>query len=287
MDGTARRLPTCRSLGCASNNALGTAPPAAAPYRNSHCFTNAATMGRMKLPRAILFDLDDTILVAFGPAQSQWQRTIGAFADQLGPIEATVIAAAIEAASTELWADPGRHKYWRHRTGAARRQIVATAFAALAATGDPVPPEAVGDALADAYNALHDEELSLFPDAHETLDRLKELGVKLALITNGAAEPQRAKVVRFALEHRFDHIQIEGEHGFGKPEERAYKHAMEVLRVDPHETWMVGDNLEWEIVAPQRLGIYAIWHDGYGVGLPANSPIRPDRIIRRLSELLV
>ena len=35
----------------------------------------------------------------------------------------------------------------------------------------------------------------------------------LALITNGTAEPQRAKVVRFALEHRFDHIQIEGGHG--------------------------------------------------------------------------
>jgi alkanesulfonate monooxygenase SsuD/methylene tetrahydromethanopterin reductase-like flavin-dependent oxidoreductase (luciferase family) len=49
----------------------------------------------------------------------------------------------------------------------------------------------------DTYNALHDEEVSLFPDAHETLDRLKELGIKLALITNGAAEPQRAKVVRF------------------------------------------------------------------------------------------
>jgi putative hydrolase of the HAD superfamily len=60
--------------------------------------------------------------------------------------------------------------------------------------------------LADAYNALHDEELSMFPDAHETLDRLKELGIKRALITNGAAEPQRAKVERFALEHRFDHI---------------------------------------------------------------------------------
>ena len=241
----------------------------------------------MNLPRAILFDLDDTILVAFGPAQSQWQRTIAAFADQLGPIEATIIAAAIEAASTELWADPARHKYWRHRTGAARRRIVATAFAALAAAGHPVPTEAIGDALADAYNALHDEELSLFPDAHETLDRLKELGIKLALITNGAAEPQRAKVVRFALEHRFDHIQIEGEHGFGKPEERAYNHAMEVLGVGTDETWMVGDNLEWEIEAPQRLGIYAIWHDGYGVGLPRNSPIRPDRIIRRLSELLL
>jgi hypothetical protein len=30
-----------------------------------------------------------------------------------------------------------------------------------------------------------------------------------------------------------------------------------------------------------------IWHDGYGVGLSHNSAIRPDRIIRRLSELLL
>jgi putative hydrolase of the HAD superfamily len=241
----------------------------------------------MKLPRGILFDLDDTILMAFGPAQSQWRRTIAAFADRLGPIEAPVIAAAIEAATIELWANPAQHKYWRHRIGDARRRIVASAFATLAAAGHAVPPQAIGDALADAYNALHDEELAMFPDAHKTLDRLKELGVKLALITNGAAQPQRAKVVRFALEHRFDHIQIEGEHGFGKPEERAYKHAMEVLRVDPHETRMVGDNLEWEVVTPQRLGIYAIWHDGYGVGLPSDCPIRPDRIICRLSELLL
>jgi putative hydrolase of the HAD superfamily len=62
---------------------------------------------------------------------------------------------------------------------------------------------------------------------------------------------------------------------------------METLGVGPHETWMVGDNLEWEIVAPQRLGIYAIWHDAYSVGLPRNSPIRPDRIMRRVSELLL
>ena len=61
---------------------------------------------------------------------------------------------------------------------------------------------------------------------------------------------------------------------------------MEALGVTARETWMVGDNLEWEVTAPQRLGIYAIWHDGYGVGLPPDSPVRPNRIIRRLSELL-
>ncbi len=109
----------------------------------------------------------------------------------------------------------------------------------------------------------------VFPGAHEAIDALKAYGVKLALVTNGAAGPQRAKVERFALTHRFDHIQIEGEHGFGKPDERAYLHAMQALGVTAAETWMIGDNLEWEVEAPQRLGIYAIWIDAHGEGLPA------------------
>ncbi len=52
------------------------------------------------------------------------------------------------------------------------------------------------------------------------------------------------------------------------------------------ETWMIGDNLEWEVEAPQRLGIYAIWMDVHGEGLPAGSTVKPDRIIRSLTELL-
>jgi putative hydrolase of the HAD superfamily len=240
----------------------------------------------MMLPRAILFDLDDTLLVAFGPAQSQWRRVIGDFAGEFGPLDPAMVIAAIRDSSEELWADPARHKHWRHRIGEARRRIVADAFAALAASGHRVPAAAIGDRIADCYNDLHDSELCMFPGAHETLDGLRRLGVRLALLTNGAAEPQRAKVVRFALEERFDHVQIEGEHGFGKPEERAYAHAMAVLGVTARETWMVGDNLEWEVTAPQRLGIHAIWHDGYGTGLPPGSAVRPDRIIRSLTELL-
>jgi putative hydrolase of the HAD superfamily len=240
-----------------------------------------------QLPTAILLDLDDTILSAFGQAEGQWQRVIASFIEHLAPHPPDDVIAAIQAYSKHLWADQARHKHWRHRIGEARRHIVQTAFAELCGkTGRPVPPGEICDALADRFNELHEAELRMFPGAHETLDRLKELGVKLALVTNGAAAPQRRKVVRFALEHRFDHIQIEGEHGFGKPEEQAYRHAMAALGVKAEETWMVGDNLEWEVVAPQRLGIFAIWYDGYGVGLPPDSPVRPDRIIRSLPELL-
>jgi len=240
-----------------------------------------------KLPTAILFDLDDTILAAFGQAAEQWERVVAAFADRLEPHPPEDVIAAIQAYSRHLWADQARHKDWRHRIGEARRHIVATALCDLAATGGAAsPPLELCHEIADRFQEIHEAELRMFPGAHETLDRLKELGVKLALVTNGAAEPQRAKVVRFALEHRFDHIQIEGEHGFGKPEEQAYIHALASLGVGAHETWMIGDNLEWEVVAPQRLGIFAIWYDGYSVGLPPGSPIRPDRIIRALPELL-
>lgn len=240
------------------------------------------------LPRAILFDMDDTILAAFGQAQDQWRRVIAAFIEQLAPHPPDEVVAAIQAYSRHLWSDATRHKDWRPRIGAARRHIVARAFAGLAgAAGRPVASSEVCDAIADRFNEIHEAELRMFPGAHETLDRLKQLGVRLGLITNGAAAPQRAKVLRFALEERFDHIQIEGEHGFGKPEERAYRHAMGALGVRPQETWMVGDNLEWEVLAPQRLGIYAIWCDAYGIGLPPNCLIRPDRIIRSLPELLL
>jgi putative hydrolase of the HAD superfamily len=115
---------------------------------------------------------------------------------------------------------------------------------------------------------------------------LKDRGLRLALVTNGRSDLQRAKIERFSLAPLFDHIQIEGEHGFGKPDARAYLHAMAALRVQPRESWMVGDNLEWEVAAPQRLGIFAVWHDTVGDGLPPGSPVRPDLIIRSVAELV-
>ena len=120
----------------------------------------------------------------------------------------------------------------------------------------------------------------------ETLAWFRESGTRLALLTNGNGPPQRRKIERFGIERFFDAIFVEGEVGFGKPDERAYQHAMQALGVTAPETWMIGDNLEWEIEVPQRLGIYAIWMDAHGEGLPAESTVKPDRIIRSLTELL-
>ena len=130
-----------------------------------------------------------------------------------------------------------------------------------------------------------DERTALFPGAVETLKWLRESGCRLALLTNGAAEIQRQKIVRFQLEPLFDLILVEGELGFGKPDERIYRLALTELAASPPETWMVGDNLEWDVGQPQKMGMTGIWVDAAGAGLPASSAVSPDLIIGGLSQL--
>jgi len=228
---------------------------------------------RSELPRAMLIDMDDTILSAYGRPEIAWNHITAEFADQLAPMSSHEAAAAILAFARNFWATA--EPAWRLKLDEARRVAVRGGFAALAAGGHPLLSDDLAIRIADRFTAYREEEMFVFPGAHEAIDELKALGVKLALVTNGAAGAQRAKVERFMLAHRFDHVQIEGEHGFGKPDERAYLHAMEALGVTASETWMVGDNLEWEVEAPQRLGIYAIWMDVHGEGLPEGSTVRP------------
>jgi putative hydrolase of the HAD superfamily len=237
-----------------------------------------------ELPRAMLIDMDDTILSAYGRPELAWNTIAAEFAGELGPLPPQLVATAILDFARRFWATAEAE--WRLKLGEARREVVKGGFAALADAGRSALPRELAIRIADRFTAFREEQMFVFPGAHDAIDALRARGVKLALVTNGAAETQRAKIERFALAHRFDHIQIEGEHGFGKPEERAYLHAMAALEVTASDTWMVGNNLEWEVEVPQRLGIYAIWLDTHDVGLPAGSTIRPDRIIRSLAELL-
>ncbi len=232
----------------------------------------------------MLIDMDDTILSAYARPDIAWNIVATEFAGDLAPLSPQQVAAAIVDSGRRFWAAAGAE--WRLKLAEARHEVVRGGFATLAVAGEAAPPLALAVRLADRFTAYRDEQMFVFPGAHDAIDALKARGVKLALVTNGAAETQRAKIERFALTHRFDHIQIEGEHGFGKPEERAYSHAMDALGVTAGETWMVGDNLEWEVEVPQRLGIYAVWIDVHGDGLPEGSAVKPDRIIRSLTELL-
>ena len=235
----------------------------------------------MDLPRALLLDLDDTILDAYGNPDAVWNRLCAEYADRIGAATPEQLRTAIAESREWFWADEERSRRGRLDLGEARRQVVRGAFERLHL---PVPPSAVQ--LADRFSAVREEEVKPFPGAIETLRRLRTMDVRLGLLSNGQAGNQRRKLERFGLEAFFDHIQIEEEFGVGKPEERAFRHALEALGVDPTEAWMVGDNLEHDIGGAQRVGIYGVWVDARGEGPPDGASVRPDRTIGAFAELL-
>ena len=234
-----------------------------------------------ELPKAILFDLDDTILSFDNEADLVWADVCNEFAPRLDGVRPEALRAAIDEHRTWYWSDPERHQRGRMDLDLARREVVGGAFERL---GLEIPP--VAEEIGLSYAKKRDKAIEPFPGALETLKVIRERGVKLALITNGNGEAQRRKIERFGVGEFFDYVLIEGEFGIGKPEERVYRHALERLEARTDEAWMVGDNLEWEVAAPQRLGIFAIWMDARAKGLPESTSIRPDRIINALPELL-
>lgn len=235
----------------------------------------------MNLPAALLVDLDDTILDAHRNPDAAWIGVCREFAGRLGAASPEDLHAAIIESRDWIWSDPDRSRRARLDMTGTRRTIVRRALSRLDL---PYSPEA--ETMADRFTALRDQAIRPFPGALETLQRLKDVGIRLALLSNGDGPSQRGKIERFALEGFFDHIQIEGEFGVGKPDERAFRNALAALGVEPGNAWMVGDNLEADILGAQQVGVCAIWVDPDGGGVPDGSRVRPDRIIGTLSDLL-
>ncbi len=232
------------------------------------------------LPHAVLCDLDGTILDDYASMESSWRRVCKEAAERVEGVDADSLFGAIARTREWYWSDAERHRRGRLDLRKASQLVLHKSLVSL---GFDLPD--LARELAGAYRGLREQGLQIFPGAVDALERMRLAGIRLGLITNGAASVQRAKLERFDLTRLFDHVLIEGEFGVGKPDRQFYVASMEALDARPSEAWCVGDNLEWEVAAPQRLGIYSIWVDPRGTGLPRDNDAVPDRIIRSLSEL--
>jgi putative hydrolase of the HAD superfamily len=229
--------------------------------------------------KALLFDLDDTLLDYSGGVELSWNEACASCCLPRG-VDAATLVAAITETRRWFWEDPTRHRRERVNMLGAWQHIVEFALEGL---GRPAPDLAA--AVARDYAARRRAVMRLFPDSLACLTELRRRGIPLALVTNGDAGQQRDKIERHDLARFFDEIVIEGEFGAGKPDEAVYRHALEALGMTPGEALMVGDHLEFDVGAPQRLGLTGVWMDRSGLGLPQGSAVQPHRIIRSLDEL--
>ena len=235
----------------------------------------------MVFPEAIIFDLDDTIVDDSGCVAQCWELACAEGVARLDGLESATLMAAIERERDWYWSDAARHREGRLDLRAASSRIVVQALERL---GFPEPE--LGCLIANRYRDLREATISMIPRAIETLEYFRSRRVRLGMATNGSAVGQRAKIERFKLAQYFDRIIVEEEFGVGKPHCEVYEALFATLRADPSKTWSVGDNLEWDVGAPQSHGAFGIWVDVRGAGLPASAAVQPDRIIRSIAELI-
>jgi putative hydrolase of the HAD superfamily len=229
--------------------------------------------------KALLVDLDDTLLDYTGGVDESWIEACSAVAVPAG-VDLLPLVAAIARARRWFWSDPERHRRERIDMPGAWRKIAERGLVEIGAP-DALAPDIAGD-----FAARRWARMALFPGVPEALDRLRQCGVSLALVTNGDRTQQRRKVEQYDLARFFDVILIEGEFGTGKPDASVYRHVLDRLGTRASEAWMVGDNLEWDVLAPQRLGLRGVWVDAPGQGVPASALARPDFILRAFTEIL-
>ena len=234
-----------------------------------------------QLPRGILLDLDDTLISFDEGAGFLWAEICEEFSSENNSLNSRELLQAINRSRESFWKDSERHKKGRLNLQETRRKILKNALSLLG-----IANLALSDSIADTFSERRLSHLSLFPGTIETLEQLQAKGVVLGLVTNGDSQGQRSKIKKFDLSKFFECIFIEEEVGFGKPDKRIYLHALEALGLSTDEIWFVGDNLEWDVKAPQSLGIWSIWNDYKKRGIPENCAIKPNRIINNVIELI-
>ena len=135
--------------------------------------------------------------------------------------------------------------------------------------------------LLDDYEAHFPHVCVPFPKAHQTLARLREDGLKLGLVTNGPITSQQPKIDGLGIAGYFETVLISGAEGVSKPDAEIFRRASSRLGVKAEETVMVGDNPVADIGGAMAFGMKAIWkRDEYW-----EAPEVVDGVVEDLEEI--
>ena len=105
--------------------------------------------------------------------------------------------------------------------------------------------------------------IHLYEGVREMLSRIKQGGKMLGLLTDGRPEGQRAKIEALEIGGLFDEIIITDEIGGAgcrKPNEIGFVKMHERTGVPYEKMAYVGDNINKDFVAPEKLGMQGIYY---------------------------
>lgn len=144
-------------------------------------------------------------------------------------------------------------------------------------------------AIFDFGRTLYDPEVgALFPETENTLEALKERGLKMGLVTVAETEDTQRRIdelTQLGLTPFFQAIDVVGRNTEGKDFTRILGE-FDLLKT-PQACVIVGDNLKREITAGNKIGAYTVWTKQKlsADWKPENEEQTPRATINNLSEL--
>jgi putative hydrolase of the HAD superfamily len=140
----------------------------------------------------------------------------------------------------------------------------------------------LGEELGEYFSTIRHKVPLVYEDTFSVLDRLKDK-YQLVLLTNGSPHLQTTKLkLTPELSPYFNHIVISGDFGIGKPDASIFEYALSLLSLPKDEVIMVGDSLMTDILGANRAGLKSVWVNRRQQKLDS---IIPTFEISRLEEL--
>lgn len=204
--------------------------------------------------RAVFFDLDDTLCGYWDAAKAGLRRTFEAMPLPGLSTEEAVLEWA--AAFREFCPSLKRTEWYERYLIDGRSTRVELMRRTLLRVGVDDPARA--EALADRYGAERRAALRLFLGTREVLEDLAAR-YPLGLITNGPADVQREEVSDLGLEPLFRWVLIEGELGFGKPDQRVFRLAEQASGLSGSELVFVGNSYRHDVRPALEAGWRTVW----------------------------
>jgi HAD superfamily hydrolase (TIGR02253 family) len=118
-----------------------------------------------------------------------------------------------------------------------------------------------------AYRSAREAALVPYPHVNMTLVALIKRGIKLAVVSDAPGREAWLRLCYLNFHHLFDHVVTFEDTGERKPSPAPFQRALDLLRVEPRETVMVGDWAERDVVGAANLGIttaFARYGDTFG-----------------------
>ncbi|MDA1315443.1 MAG: haloacid dehalogenase type II [Acidobacteria bacterium] len=126
--------------------------------------------------------------------------------------------------------------------------------------------------------------LNAYPEVKSTLEQLKQRGMQLAILSNGAPRMLAAAAENAAITGLLDAILSVEEVRTFKPNPAVYQLAVDRLGLAPREICFLSSN-SWDAYAAKAFGFQVLWCNRFGQP-PERIPETPDGEIGNLRELL-